>query len=300
MHKLRAWLQASRPLAQVNIALPLLFGQALALRACGTFGWTYCLVAIGFGLALQLCIVYANDAADWQSDALNETYGRYSGGSRVVPEGKLRPDELLAGAAVALDVLLVLAIVAWAALDRAWLMLAVAAAVLLIWAYSFRPLRLAYRGYGEWLQALGVGVVLPMTGFYLQCAGILRLPWLVLVPSWLLAWAGNLTTALPDTPSDALTHKRTYAVRRGERAARRDSLLGILVATFGTPLVLPNTPRLVLALVALVPLGACAANLPGLAAAAARNRAACARFVTLNGVAITSLLLGWSLALVLD
>jgi 1,4-dihydroxy-2-naphthoate octaprenyltransferase len=299
MVKLRAWLQASRPLAQANVAIPLLFGQALALDVCGTFACRPLLVAFAFGVAVQLFIVYANDAADWESDAKNETFNRYSGGSRVVPEGKLTADELLVGAAVAVGVMLLLAIWAWLALGRAWLIVIIALSALLTWAYSFRPIRLSYRGHGEWLQAIGVGVVLPIAGFYLQCGDIDRLSWLTMAPSFVLGWAGNLTTALPDTSSDAATGKRTYAVRRGERAARRDSLVGIALAALGTPLVLRSAPWLVIAIVAALPLGVLAMNLKGLPNADARNRAACTRFVTLNGAAITLALLGWSLALVL-
>jgi 4-hydroxybenzoate polyprenyltransferase len=119
-----------------------------------------------------------------------------------------------------------------------------------------------------------------------------------MIPSFVLGWAGNLTTALPDTASDAATGKRTHAVRRGERAARRDSLVGIALAALGTPLVLPSSPWLVIVIVAALPLGVITVNLKGLPDADARHRDACTRFVALNGTAITLALLGWSLALV--
>ena len=71
-----AWIQAARPLAQLNIALPLLFGQALAFAALGRFslGWMY--LAGLFGLLVQLVIVFVNDFADRETD--RPTAGRVS------------------------------------------------------------------------------------------------------------------------------------------------------------------------------------------------------------------------------
>jgi 1,4-dihydroxy-2-naphthoate octaprenyltransferase len=103
------------------------------------------------------------------------------------------------------------------------------AALALLHAYSFPPLRLSYRGGGELLQAFGVGGVLPLTGYYAQ-SGRLDLPLWALAPSLLAALAGNLLTALPDVAQDARAAKRTFAVRAGETAAVACALSLLLVA----------------------------------------------------------------------
>ena len=84
-----AWVQAARPLAQVNILVPLLFGQAMAFAMTGRFelGWLW--LCAWLGLLVQLLIVFANDYADRETDGHNATFARVSGGSRVVPEGRL-------------------------------------------------------------------------------------------------------------------------------------------------------------------------------------------------------------------
>jgi hypothetical protein len=143
-----AWIQAARPLAQLNIALPLLLGQALAFAALGRFslGWMY-LTGL-FGVLVQLVIVFVNDFADRETDKLNTTFSRFSGGSRVLPEGKLAPATLRSAALVALAALMAMS-GGLAVAGRPWAPVLALAAALLVWAYNHPPLRLAYRGHGE-------------------------------------------------------------------------------------------------------------------------------------------------------
>ena len=56
-------------------------GKSLAAKA----------VAGGFGVLVQLVIVFVNDFADRETDARNTTFSRFSGGSRVLPEGRIAP-----------------------------------------------------------------------------------------------------------------------------------------------------------------------------------------------------------------
>ena len=71
---LRAWLRASRLASQPTIAPPLLLGQLLGARAAGRPLDLATLAAVHlFGLLDQLCIVYANDVADQETDRHNRT-----------------------------------------------------------------------------------------------------------------------------------------------------------------------------------------------------------------------------------
>lgn len=101
-----AWLQAARPASAANIQLPPALGQSMAYAAHATFSATLCLLLILYGLAMQLYIVFLNDRADHQADALNQHRTPFSGGSRVLVDGQLRPRDLYraglgAGATVA-------------------------------------------------------------------------------------------------------------------------------------------------------------------------------------------------------
>jgi len=287
-----------RPLAQLNIALPLLFGQALAFAALGRFslGWMY--LAGVFGVLVQLVIVFVNDFADRETDKINTTFARFSGGSRVLPEGKLAPATLRRAALVALAVMMS-ASVGLAFAGRPWAPLLAFAAALLVWAYNHPPLRLAYRGHGELLQGLGTGVVLPLVGYYFQAGTFVGLTWTALVPMLLLGYVGNILTALPDVPSDRASGKRSYPVRRGQWLARRHALELLAMATAMSGLVLPGSPTWVGVVIAVPVLAALALAVPLLGSADAENRPECERFVLLTAGAGQLLVLLWALALVL-
>jgi 1,4-dihydroxy-2-naphthoate octaprenyltransferase len=169
----------------------------------------------------------------------------------------------------------------------------------LLWAYSFPPLRLSYRGYGELLQGVGVGVVLPVIGFYVQAGSFEGFPWLGLWPCFLLGYAGNLLTSLPDYPGDRTANKRTYPVRRGQFDARRHALELLVVAIGFGGLVVPGLPWWGLAgiiIAPLIPVGY-AARLLG--SADAGNRGECLRFVMLGAFGANLAMLAWMLAALL-
>jgi 1,4-dihydroxy-2-naphthoate octaprenyltransferase len=241
MAKLRAWLQAARPLAFGNIGLPIVFGATLAAFAgqqplnAGGLLW-----ALLWGAIDQLFIVFANDLADEELDAGQDGGTLVSGGSRVLVEGKLSRRELARAALAAALSLFALSIAASWALQT-WLLPSCAAlAVGMVWAYSFRPLRRSYLNGGAGLQAVGMGVVLPLVGWQLQGAGLGELlgrdiggwPGLTwLLPGMLLAWCGNWLTAMPDCQGDSAGGKSTRPVRLGTaRVALESSLLTFAAA----------------------------------------------------------------------
>lgn len=248
----RDWLQAARPLAQANLAAPLLFGQAIALATHDRFSWEMLGAIALWGVLDQLFIVFANDYADRDDDRGGPDKTPFSGGSGVIPEGKIPAPTLKRAAWIAYGLLGVLSIaLAW--ITSAWMVVLWIAAGTLLWLYSYPPVRLSYRGGGEWLQAFGVGGVLPLVGFSVQAQTLDAFPWPVLAATLTLAFAGNVATALPDLHADRRANKRTWAVRLGRaRAAWACTgltaiamYLGILVGApgaiaFAVLLLLPN------------------------------------------------------------
>lgn len=210
-----AWLRAARPLAQANIALPIGLGVAAAVGEGAPLGAAPLMACVGFSLLDQLMIVFANDYADRETDTHARTL--LSGGSGVLLDGSLRPLSLLRAAFGAGLGLLALsaAMFPW----RPWLLAACLCAIALLQLYSFPPARLSHRGGGEWLQGLGIGLVLPWVGYYLV-SGEARAPLAVLLPMVLFGVAGNVTTAMPDLDADRAAGKRSLPVRLGEARAR--------------------------------------------------------------------------------
>jgi 1,4-dihydroxy-2-naphthoate octaprenyltransferase len=296
--RVRAWIQASRPLAQVNIALPLLFGELIAFVECARLDLGLLVLAHLFGIFDQLFIVYANDLADEEGDRLHTSPSAFSGGSRVLPEGKLDRRALGRGAIVAALAGLAVMIVAAVAMDRPAAPLFWGVAVMLLWAYSYPPLRLSYRGAGELAQGIGVGVVLPLLGFYLQAGTLGGFPWPALAPSFMLAVASNIATALPDTKADEAVDKLTWPVRFGEVRARKHALQLVALGALATPFVVPDLPHAGLAMVEAGPLLLLAvAGITIRRSGDTFTPAATSRLVLLTGAAINLTLVGWVVAL---
>jgi 1,4-dihydroxy-2-naphthoate polyprenyltransferase len=229
--KLSTAIRAARPLAHANIAPALLLGQALAFRVDGRFSLGALAYVHLFGIVDHLFIVFANDYADRHADSAARTL--VSGGSGVLVEGRVRPSTLRVAAFAAGVTLILLGIA------HGTIMLAFAlAAIALILAYSFSPLRLSYRGHGEWLQGLGVGLVLPWVGFYAQ-SGSLSAPFECFLGPIVLATASNVVTAMPDLECDARATKRTLPVRLGAVRAARVAMAGTLVGVLLTVSLVP-------------------------------------------------------------
>jgi 1,4-dihydroxy-2-naphthoate octaprenyltransferase len=284
---MRSWIQAARPLAHINIAAPLLLGQAAAWHVTGRFSWFWFAATLSWGVFDHLFVIFANDFADHEADSGRTTM--LSGGSGVIPEGKLTPLQVQRAARTAAIVLLLYSC-ALAVLGRIWTPFYGLAAILLMWLYSFAPVRLSYRGGGELLQGIGVGVGLPSLGYYLQAEGIIAPGWVV-GPAALLGVCSNVLTALPDVEDDTRAQKRTWPVRHGMRSARRFASAGVAFAAFGVFLWTPWVSMPARAVVAIVPL------LPLLAGARALDPFRAAWW---SSVALNVLVALWMLAMLLS
>lgn len=217
---MRAWLQASRLPSQLYIFVPLLVGQLLATGGFRAMNWPVFILVHLVGLFDQLFIVYSNDYFDEQTDSKNKNHNLFTGGSRVLVEGRLTRDQLRVGyrvvALIAVICSVVIAVIQNAYYAPALLVLG----LLLMVLYSFPPFQFSYRGGGEFLQAVGVGVVLPLFGYYSQAGNLQIFPfeifWIIL-PSQLSC---AFSTTIPDVESDRLSRKKTFSVLLGVQKLR--------------------------------------------------------------------------------
>jgi 1,4-dihydroxy-2-naphthoate octaprenyltransferase len=224
-----AWLRAARLPSLLYLWLPLALGQGLAWRHHGAWSGALAAWVLAYGACTQLWIVFANDLADEAADRLNPSPTFLSGGGRMLVEGRLSRAALKTAAGLAAAGALACAGVVAAAPGRLGVWPLAAVGLALLWAYSFPPLRLSYRGGGEWLQAVGLGLVLPVLGYWAQAGALEGFPLLLLPPLLVVNLAIAMATALPDEEGDRLAAKRTVVVVHGAlRASGR--ILGALLA----------------------------------------------------------------------
>ncbi len=224
----QAWLTAARPAAFGMIALPLLWGQALAFLISQQFSWAWLLVTVLFGALCQAYCLYLNDYADEYLDRLNQGYW-LSGGSRVIPDGELTGQQLYRAAWLLVSLMLVLGLLV-SFFGRPWILVLTGCAIGLGWSYSLPPIKSSYRGHGELHQAISCGITLPVIGFYLQTGTLGSLPWISLLPIAMIFFASNIITALPDENPDREGGKRSYPVRHGGAASMKHALALLIFA----------------------------------------------------------------------
>lgn len=299
MSKITAWLQASRPASQTYIAFPIVLGQMIAAITLGRIDWFAFVMAQLFGLFDQLYIVYANDWADVETDRRNTTFNMFSGGSRAIVEGKL--SRAAVGRAAVICV--VLAILSGVGLSlrtgSAVPVVLVLLGLLLLYGYSFPPLRLSYRGGGETLQMIGVGGVLPLIGFTAQGGSLAAFPWSVLAITLPISLGCAIATSLPDEPSDRLSNKKTLSVVLGVRRAQIVAIALAVATLVAWVFLAPARSWVALAPAALVPAAFLIATLPktgavpgsqGLTALVTRVVAANVFFFLMASVAIATMI----------
>jgi 1,4-dihydroxy-2-naphthoate octaprenyltransferase len=165
---------------------------------------------------------FGNDYFDLAADRANVTPTAWSGGSRVLPAGELRPAVALGAAVAAAVAALASTVVLAVTIQPAPAVLAlVLLAILVAWEYSAPPLRLHSRGLGEVVGALLVAGGTPLVGYGLQMHRLDWLPLLAVLPLCALQFGMLVVVSLPDVAGDAVVGKRTLAVRCGRPAAGR-------------------------------------------------------------------------------
>ncbi|MCS6886678.1 MAG: prenyltransferase [Chloroflexus sp.] len=209
-------------------------------------------------LSAQLMNHYSNDYFDHDADLANTTPTRWSGGSRVLPEGRL-PAQAALIAALSWGVLaILLALLCVARSPNPTLSASLlGVAIGLAWVYSGPPLYLHRRGWGEVAGALLVPGMTALVGFALQTGTIQPLIILLIIPLCLLQFAMLVAVSLPDVAGDRAAGKRTLAVIFGPHRVAQWQIGAIVTAFALMPLlVLGGVPWLVaIAPLATAPIG---------------------------------------------
>ncbi|MDD1634504.1 MAG: prenyltransferase [Methanomicrobiales archaeon] len=212
-------------------ALCFLLGYLLALRMGAP--WDPARLLLGYAIfgCGHLSVHYSNEYYDRHADRKG-TVGAFSGGTGILVA---RPELAPAARRIALSLIgvsLALAIV-FQILYRPepWFLLFVAAGNLLGWFYSAPPLSLAYRGLGEAATVLGLGFMMPATGYLMAKGTLDPAIFLVCLPLLPLGYFFILAVELPDMEGDRAGGKRTAVVRMGREAAQRSIAAAALVAT---------------------------------------------------------------------
>ena len=209
-----AWalFKTSRPSQLLLILAVYLFGAKIALANGATHSTTTVLWGAGAILPIAASVHYANEFADYETDALTDRTP-FSGGSGALARTGLPRTVPLTAAigSLALGAVIV-AVLTIAGLLRLSAVAVLAVIAVFGWQYSVGPLKLAWRGWGELDNAALGGLALPVYGGTVV-GGDAGFVALVSIPFFLVVLLNLFATQWPDREADAEVGKRTLAVR---------------------------------------------------------------------------------------
>jgi hypothetical protein len=97
---LKTWVNILRIPFHTALILPLFLGMIIAWSEGHEISWAVLVIAtVGVFLASSECFL-ANEYFDYETDCVNRSYNRYTGGSRVLPQGQIPRNQVLAAAIV--------------------------------------------------------------------------------------------------------------------------------------------------------------------------------------------------------
>ena len=220
--KIKLWAKAMRlPFLTTDI-VPVLLGFSLALYHGYHPYWMRFFLTLFAMWFLNLGTNLANDYYDAKSgnDELNKHPTPFSGGSRVIQEGLIKPSKILIvsivffalGSAIGLylnyiskgNIILILGIIG----------------VIFGFFYTAPPLKLAYRGIGEIIVALGFGPLPVLGAYYIQAGQLSIIPIIASIPIAILIYLVLFINEFPDLEPDRDAGKITFVVRLGKERAK--------------------------------------------------------------------------------
>jgi len=211
--------------------VPVLLGIAIAARD-GSFNWWLALLTLVGASLAHLGTNVANDIFDTLSgaDEANVNPTQFSGGSRVLLYDLLTLRRLVAldvalfGGAIVIGLFLV-----WFTGSLTLLVIGIIGIVLGI-GYTAPPLKLAYRGIGEFAVAIGFGPVMLLGAYVVQTRSLSWEAALASVPVAILFTLILFVNEIPDRTADGATGKRTLPVRLAPTVVTASYLLAALAA----------------------------------------------------------------------
>ena len=184
----------------------------------GNSNWFAIIGAYVIMFLIEAATVFSNELRDVKSDEINENFGPFTGGSRVLIDKELSAVQVTK----VRNILLIAAFLLTAVLlfveekNQALIGGIIALNAILGLGYSLKPLQLSYRGLGAITVGLTHGISPLLLGYWLTGSPAWNAPvmWLGLLLS-ISVLPGIILSGIPDMAADKKTNKNTEAVLLG-------------------------------------------------------------------------------------
>ncbi|GHG52221.1 1,4-dihydroxy-2-naphthoate octaprenyltransferase [Sinomonas cellulolyticus] len=241
------WIDGSRPRTLPMAVAPVVIGSAAAY-GLGSFQPLNAVLAALVALLLQVGVNYAND----YSDGIRGTDDNRVGPFRLTGSGAAAPGEVKRAAFAAFAAAMVFGLILVILSQTWWLLIVGAGCVAAAWGYTGGKNPYGYLGLGDLFVFVFFGLVATLGTTYTQAGTLSAAAWVGAVGTGLIADALLMANNVRDIPTDAVSGKRTLAVRLGDHRARRAYAWMLGIAVLG-PLVLAPSNLWMLIVLLLVP-----------------------------------------------
>ncbi len=232
LSSLKLWIKALRAPFFQAVIVPTVLGAAIAWYRTGIFYSGYFLLTILAVVFVNAGTNLANDYFDHKSraDDINKEFTPFSGGSRVIQEGLISQEKIYLAAIFFFALAILIGL--YLSYARGWAILIIGIiGVLSGYFYTASPIRIGYRGWGEFLAGLNCGPLVLSGSYYVQTQSFSLEALVISIPVGLLITAILYINQFPDYICDKAAKKDTLIVRMGpERAIKGFYLL--LIFTF--------------------------------------------------------------------
>ncbi|MFI7001125.1 prenyltransferase [Nocardia sp. NPDC050175] len=213
---LRAFIRLGRPKFLLQSAAAVGLGMTVAAYDGHPLHPVWYVFALLGAWISHLMVHYCNEYFDLDADRKNVEHTQWTGGSRVLVEGLVKPETSL-GTAFLLGFLafFILAAVPDLLVRELGVLL-----VALAWFYTAPPIRLNYRGLGELTTGICLYGLAPLC-YRLQAGTWSTMLFAIVVPILFIQMLRQFLMNLSDIEGDRLADKRTIAVIVGPRIVIR-------------------------------------------------------------------------------
>ena len=240
-----AWMKVVRiqfyPMAWITYSL----GAACAAMIYGMFHLTPYIAGLLCIALLELCTVLVNEYFDYDADRLNQNASPFTGGSRMLVEGRLSFKQVKSAIIVVLGLLIMstsLLVQSAPNVGSEWIVGILLLGLFLGVGYTAPPMKFCYRGIGEIVVAFTHSPYVLLSGFFFQVGTLkVSVPWLLNIPLFFAVHAAITLSALPDYSADMAVSKKSIAVLFGPHVAAILAAFSVAIAVVSVAIIVFHT-----------------------------------------------------------
>jgi 4-hydroxybenzoate polyprenyltransferase len=216
-----SWIQASRLLSLPMIFIPLGYGVYVGNNSTIHSLW----MLIPWGICLNLFIIFTNDLFDLEVDRTTQKKSFYSSGSRALVEKKISYKSLKTASIIVFLMYIALSLeLSIKSKNFTIALISSCVCISTVILNHFPPFRLSYRCFGELLQAIGLGFILPITGQVFSAADVTqKIPFLIYFTLTFSYFMAAIYMNIPDEKND-LMHKKHNILNTYLKSSKQKTL----------------------------------------------------------------------------